>query len=154
MKTITQIQDYKAAPNWEVMSAIIEGPQPSYAVLTDRTVLYFDRYNTPIKNFCNYGDEDTPIIINGQSVERSTIAEIYFCDGYRNDHFIGDFFLEDCSNLTTVDLSGLKELAWIGDFFLRGCENLTTLILGAAEPPRLGGDAFDECTNLSSIKLS
>ena len=120
----------------------------SYLVLTDGTRIEFDASNTPIENFSNYGDEATPITINGQNIDRNTVQEIVFGDSYNDLHFIGDFFLEDCTSLTSVDLSGLRELAWIGECFLRGCTALSTLIMGAAEPPRFGGDAFAECNFL------
>ena len=129
------------------------GSKISYIVLTDDTVIEFDLDNTPFSNLLTTGSATSSITINGQSVVKNTIKEIYFGNSYKDVTSIGDSFLRNCSSLTSIDLSPLSNVSSIGDYFLRYCSNLTTLTMGAATPPTLGGYAFYGTNNLSLIQV-
>jgi hypothetical protein len=68
---------------------------------------------------------------------------------------IGDFFLYDCENLTTIDLSALSQITQIGNFFLAKCSNLTIIDLSPlSRVTQIGNYFLSYCKNLTTIDLS
>ena len=100
----------------------------SYIITTGGTRIDFELDNTPLSNISTTGSETSSITINGQSVVKNTIKKIYFGPSYNTVTSIGDYFLYDCTSLTT-------------------------LIMGAETPPTLGSYAFNSTNNLSLIQV-
>ena len=91
-------------------------------------------------------------------------------DNYKNNHFvksiklirtkntpikIGNYFLYECSNLTTIDLSALSQVTQIGNYFLSSCSNLTTIdLLPLSQVTQIGNGFLSGCSNLTTIDLS
>ena len=170
---------YKSATNWINKASKIQEDcslTPSYVILTDDTRIDFGLYNTPISNLSTSGDSNPSITINGQSVNRNTIKEIYFGDSYNEVNVIGSEFLNDMANLTKIDLSGLKNVTELGNYFISEAYSLqlvdlsdwtklgyiesldgfynpspTELRLGATIPP-LTGQGF-LISNVNPIKV-
>ena len=68
---------------------------------------------------------------------------------------IGNFFLYNCTNLTTIDLSPLSNVISIGNGFLSWCTNLTTLDLSfLSNVTSIGSHFLYNCKNLTTIELS
>lgn len=122
----------------------------SYIITTNGTRIDFDLDNTPINNLST---SSSSITVNGQSVVKNTIKEVYFGDSYNNITSIRNSFLHGCSGLTSVDLSSLSNITSIGNYFLHNCSGLTTLKMGAETPPTLGYNAFNSTNNLSLISV-
>lgn len=173
-------------PIWSLFSPyIIPFPedQDSYYITTAGfttagTKYYFKLSDTPISNLSTHDDPDLSITINGQSVVKNTIKEIYFGESYNGVSNIGDAFLAVCDSLTSIDLSGLSNVTNIGEGFLYDCPDLTsidlsplsnvtsigaeflyfcvgltTLTMGAETPPTLGVWAFSDTPSLSLIQV-
>ena len=68
---------------------------------------------------------------------------------------IGDNFLRDCENLTSIDLSPLSNVTLIGHNFLRNCKNLTSIDLSPfSNVTSISSYFLSSCENLTSIDLS
>ena len=68
---------------------------------------------------------------------------------------IGDKFLQDCTDLKSLDLSGLSNVKVIGDKFLQGCTGLKSLDLsGLSNVEVIGENFLYGCTGLTSLDLS
>jgi len=68
---------------------------------------------------------------------------------------IGNSFLYNCKNLTTIDLSHLFNVISIGNGFLYNCKNLTTLDLSfLSNVTSIGNGFLYNCKNLTTIELS
>ena len=87
----------------------------SYLRLIDGTVLAFNSRNTPIHRFTDeYCIKSTAYKINGQKVVKDEITEIHFGESYNATTIIGNRFLYNCSNITAIDLSGLRNVTTFG----------------------------------------
>lgn len=140
------------------MNTIIATDYPltsSYIILTNGTQIDFDLSNTPIIKFSTYFSSKSSLTINGQSVVKKTIKEIYFGDSYNDVTSIGNWFLCGCSSLTSIGFSGLSKVTSIGDYFLAGCKKLTSVDLSQlSNVTSIGDDFLAYCTGLPSIDLS
>jgi hypothetical protein len=66
---------------------------------------------------------------------------------------IANNFLSDCTGLTSLDLSPLKNVTTIGDGFLSHCSGLTSLDLSSlSEVTRIGPSFLAYCSGLRTIK--
>ena len=131
------------------------GAKLSYVILTDDTVIEFDLDNTPLSNLSTSGNATTSITINGQSVVKNTIKEIYFGDSYKEVTSIGNNFIRFCSNLTSVDLSPLSNVTSIGIYFLADCRSLPSVDLSPlSNVTSIGIYFLSYCTSLPSVDLS
>ncbi|MBX9805288.1 MAG: leucine-rich repeat domain-containing protein [Alphaproteobacteria bacterium] len=75
--------------------------------------------------------------------------------GLRNVKSIGDTFLGRCLNLTSLDTTGLQNLESIEKGFLRNCPNLTSLDTRGLQNVKSIGDEFlMQCTGLTSLDTS
>jgi hypothetical protein len=74
----------------------------------------FSIYDTPIENFCGWGQFRT---INGRQVDGYEIKNIVFGDDYSDVTVIPDIFLGEFG-ITSIDLSGLKGAINIGQLFM------------------------------------
>ena len=69
--------------------------------------------------------------------------------------YIGQYFLLNCASLTALDLPSLNRLEYIGDDFLRNCASLTSLDLSSLKKvTHIGQRPFTKCRNLQTIHLS
>ena len=68
---------------------------------------------------------------------------------------IGNYFLRDCTSLTTIDLSSLQNVTSVGDNFLYNCRSLTTINLSPLQNVTSIGNYFlGNRTSLTTIDLS
>ena len=74
---------------------------------------------------------------------------------YANTNSVPRTFLQECTGLTTLDLSPLSQLTKIYKAFLSGCTKLTTLDLSPLSQVREVHGAFLQgCTGLTTLDLS
>ena len=68
---------------------------------------------------------------------------------------IGDNFLRNCSQITSLDLSCLGSVTSIGNYFLFKCTEITCLDLsGLSSVTSIGNDFLCECSQITSLDLS
>ena len=68
---------------------------------------------------------------------------------------IGRGFVGECTSLTTINLSGLQAVTSIGNWFLGGCASLTTVDLSGLQAVTSIRDGFLlGCTSLSTVDLN
>ena len=98
--------------------------------------------------------------INGTQIDRNSIVSVKINDMDKVTE-IDNWFLINCLNLKTVDLSGLTNLRYVGDFFMSGNFSLEEVIFPNAKSFTTISNSFlREChslknvdfTNLSSVK--
>lgn len=123
----------------------------SYAILTDDTRVDFEMDNTPMSNLVAAGTSTT---LNGTLYEKTTIKEITFGKSYRNVTSIDNFFLYNCSALTSLDLNAFSNITSIGGNFMQGCSNLTSLDLSAfSNITSIGNGFLYGCSKLTQFKI-
>lgn len=158
-------------------SILINPVKPSYAILTNDTIVDFELGNTPMSNLGTIGSS---ITLNGTSYQKTTIKEIIFGSSYRSiTYMIGNFltgctsitsvdlsvfknvnsigasFLYNCSSLLSVDLSVFKNITSISGYFLSGCRALTSVDLSAfVNVTSIGYNVLNNCTSIISVDLS
>ena len=75
--------------------------------------------------------------------------------GLRNVTQVGAWFLHTCINLTTLDLSALSNVTQVGQGFLFGCKSLTTLdISPLRDVTQVGAGFLWICSSLTTLDLS
>ena len=68
---------------------------------------------------------------------------------------IGNYFLRDCTSLSSFDTSGLTSVTTIGGGFLDGCTSLSSFdTSGLTSVTTIGSDFLEGCTSLSSFDTS
>jgi len=68
---------------------------------------------------------------------------------------IGNDFLSNCVNLTSIDLSELIQVKSIGNNFLSNCNSLTSIDLsGLTQLISIGNNFLLNCVRLTSIKCT
>ena len=68
---------------------------------------------------------------------------------------IGNYFLSTCTKLSTVDLTGMKAVTSIGNYFLGNCKTLSTVDLtGMKAVTSIGDDFLSDCTKLSTVDFT
>jgi len=124
----------------------------SYYIDSSNVRHEFSMDTTPMNNFHGTASQ---ITINGQNVQKNDIKEIFFGDSYNSVTSIGIGFLQNCTSLTSVDLSVFVNVATIGVNFLLGCTSLTSVDLSVFVNITSIGDRFlQDCTSLTSVDLS
>jgi hypothetical protein len=134
--------------NVNVRVTVIEAyRQDSYYIGTDGVPHYFSKDNTPLSNFCVTG---TSVSINGATIEKSGIAEIYFGDSYNDEALLPERFLYQYTNLVSVTLPG--GLTSIGSSVLGYCPALTSLVIPSGVTS-IGVYLCQHCSALASVRL-
>lgn len=127
-------------------------PKKSFWIDANNVYHNFGAENTPMTNFCTGG---LPIIINNQSVAVENIRHISFGEDYNRITAIPDYFLNQYSYLTSVDLSVFTNVTSIGMSFLDGCSLLTSVDLSAfINVTSIGITFLASCTSLASVDFS
>lgn len=127
----------------------------SYMILTDNTKVEFELENTPIENFCAYMSGLEPITVNGNEIAKNTIKDVVFGDSYLEITNLGNSFMVNCTNLTSIDLTGLSGITSIGSGFMNRCTNLTSIDLTPLNKITSISPSFLYlCTSISSIDIS
>lgn len=68
---------------------------------------------------------------------------------------IGNFFLQNCTHLSSISFAGFSKLSKIGSHFLSGCKKLTSLDLsGCSMLKKIDKYFLFDCKGLTSIDLS
>ncbi len=68
---------------------------------------------------------------------------------------LGDYTFDDCSSLTSVDLSNCTNLSAIGDSAFNGCSSLKSIDLSkCTNLSSIGPYAFENCLSLASVAFS
>ena len=94
-------------------------------------------------------------VIGNEFLEGCTSLSTLDLSGLQGVTSIGSWFLRGCTSLSTVDLSGLQGVTSIRHGFLSGCTSLSTLDLSALQGVTWIGNGFlRECTSLSTVNLS
>lgn len=145
---------YKSAVGWsEYLNKIEEDCSiDSYWTDNYNNVHHFNSYNTPIENF--YGWRDKNIIINGETVNKDNVKEIYFGGSYRNVTSIGDYFLYSFDQTSVINLSGLSNVTSVGDYFLGYAWSITSMDLSVFNLNSIGKYFMSGAKLLTSINLS
>ena len=107
----------------------------------------------------NYAIGDSGIILIPSTIKSLTITS---CDPNKTvietSHELpltGPGFLEECTELTSLDISGLSYVTNLGDNFLRKCNKLTSVDLTSLTSVNTIGHFFlNACSKLQSINLS
>jgi hypothetical protein len=91
----------------------------------------------------------------GLTIAKDDIREVILGDDLAGLTVIPDDFLEECSNLTSIDLSGLSNVTTIGDNFLGGSYDLTSIDLSPLSQVTAVGEWFlTSCPSLTRLDLS
>ena len=130
---------------------VVGNMTPSYYINTSSGAGIFTNTNTPIYNFCT---SESAMNIEGVSVSKNIIKDIYFSNEYSNTTSIGHNFLISCTSLKSLDLSLLTNVTSIGDNFLTSCTSLTSIDLSLLNVTSISHNFLSGCTSLTSIDLS
>ena len=106
--------------------------------------------NTPISNFVT---NLSSITINGVSISKDVIREIYFSSEYYSTTSIGDYFVTNCHSLTSVDLSSMTNVTSIGYAFLNGNSSLTSVDLSSMTNLTSIGSYFLQYSSVKTLKM-
>ena len=75
--------------------------------------------------------------------------------GFSSVTSIGNYFLSCCTQITSLDLSGLNSVTSIGDYFLYYCSQITSLDLSSlGSVTSIGNDFLCYCSQITSLDLS
>lgn len=111
------------------------GSKPSYLIKMDGTRIDFELENTPIATFWEGGNSFAQINVNGSTLMKRDVREIYFGDSYGLAAEIGGNFLNNFIFTVLVDLSGFISLTSIGGGFLYYCLEVTQIVMNTVGVP-------------------
>jgi hypothetical protein len=134
-----------------------EPPPPSGSFLTLNTGASVNITPLDLNSAGLYstGTSTDTIIVNGQNIVKSTVISAIFGVEFNGVTALEANFLNQFSNLTTLDLSGFTSLTSIGDYFLYDCDAFNKAVSIPSGVTSIGSNFLAGCASFNkAITLS
>ena len=106
------------------------------------------RNNICVKNIILFRTKTTSIKIGNKFLQNCTSLTTIDLSPLQNVTSIGYDFLANCTSLTTIDLLPLQKITFVGDYFLANCRSLTSIDLSLQNITSIGNQIIANKSDL------